>query len=59
MKLLVKSLSKQSHLSDLQQGDLKHQIYSEVYANLLQNKTKLNPSKITSKTPPTDLLANN
>ena len=40
------------NLSDLQQGDLKHQIdFRSVYANLLQSKLDFNPSNIGIKNP--------
>lgn len=36
-----------TNLSDLQQGDLKHQIdFRSVYANLLQNKLNFDPRSI-------------
>ena len=53
-----KVIGNNPNLSDLQQGDLKHQIdFRSVYANLLQNKLGFNPSKIGIKNPAlTDLF---
>ncbi|MBC5841378.1 MAG: DUF1501 domain-containing protein [Flavobacteriaceae bacterium] len=53
-----KVIGNNPNLSDLQQGDLKHQIdFRSVYANLLQNKLGFNPSKIGIKNPTlTDLF---
>jgi uncharacterized protein (DUF1501 family) len=47
-----KVIGNNPNLSDLQQGDLKHQIdFRSLYATLLQNKLDFNPSKIGIKKP--------